>query len=75
MANKTNFQSILNTADVVCCKRPNKSPSWIEEEEKTLIFSVRLFIATVLGYEVCISVITEGRDYDIGTLLWVESYR
>jgi len=32
MANKTNCQSILNTAEVFCRKRRPKSPSWVEEK-------------------------------------------
>jgi hypothetical protein len=35
----------------------------------------RIFIATILGYVVCLSVITEGRDYDVGIQLLVDSYR
>jgi hypothetical protein len=38
-------------------------------KKKPLIFSFRLFIATLLGFVVCLSAITEGRDYDIGTHL------
>jgi hypothetical protein len=68
MANKTNCRGILNTADVICRKRPLIPPSWVEKKNKK-IFSVRLFIATVLGYVVCIIFVTEGRDYD-----WVFTY-
>jgi hypothetical protein len=32
-------------------------------------------MSTVLGYVVCLSVITEGRDYYMGTQLLVQSYR
>jgi hypothetical protein len=72
MANKSSCQSIHNTADVVCCKRPPKSPPWVEGKYHK--FS-RIFIATILGYVVCLSVITEGRDYDMGIQLLVDSYR